>query len=240
MEPREQIIIELQNAREKMFTCKVLDILAQGKLPKEDWIIFAVQRYLAASHFEKLLEAGLSKAESGSPLALALQNNLNDEHGDNEEHSHATWRKDFYNTIGATEQVIQKSVLLEGTQFYFDELTKIAQENVLKIAGALLVLEFTIPYEFKKIQLGRDKTFENEFIDKLNDSEKLKLKKAKARMYIDDHILHDARSHYPELLSALEPYLTNHDDYVQIKEGIVWVTNAKQKFYESLDKKLMT
>ncbi len=239
------LLAELHSAREKMLKSTVLDKLEKGELSRDAWVIFAVQRYLAATHFEKLLVAGLSKAEIGSLLAKTLQANLDDETGRmadgtyDEEYSHTKWRKDFYSVIGVTDEIIQNTLPLEGTELYSKELEKLAQDDVLKIAGALLVLEFTIPNEFKKIQSGRDKTFAKEFVEAPDDSQEIKKQKAKSRLYIDDHIVHDARSHYPDLLRAVGSYLSSEINFLLIKEGIIQIANAKEMFYQSLDKKLM-
>ncbi len=205
-----------------------LDKIEKGELPREQWPAFAVQRYLAANNFEALLEAGLSKATAANDQGLAntLQQNLDDETGIkggevDSAMAHSTWRKDFYKAIGVDETQLTETEPAEGAKAYGKEIEKLCKEELLKIAGAILFLEFSLPEEFKKMQAGRDAAFPE--LD------------TRARLYLDDHIIHDAKWHYPGLLNALQPHLADPEKFSQIEEGIRRIAEVKKNFYSSLE-----
>lgn len=235
--------------REIVQNNEVLDTVRRGELSPEQWQTFAEQRYLAAIPFEDLLRAGVEKArEMGDEeLASTLEENLRDEMGidengvQNPEKSHTTWRRDFYKAIGVDEATLKQREQLTGTEEYSRTLQDLINKgDAVAIAGALLVLEASIPAEFKKIKDGRDKTFAETFVDQPNDSEEIKVAKAKARLYLDDHISHDAASHYPDLLKALGKYAYSQETAARVQFGAHEITNAKRKFYASLEEKLLS
>src|SRR5687767_4072645 len=71
------------NATKTIADNKFLDILEKGKLSKDNWIKFAVERYRTATVFEELLHVLIAKArEVGDKKLLdALEWNLRDEVG---------------------------------------------------------------------------------------------------------------------------------------------------------------
>ncbi len=226
---------------------EVLDALKNGEFSSEQWQIFAEQRYLAALSFEKLLEAGISEAKriGDKDLEKTLQSNLNDELGIDQngervpEKAHETWRKDFYEALGVSEKDLKKAESFDGTKSYSKILEELIRNgDSLEIAGALLMLEGSIPVEFHKIQEGRDRSFSDAFVEKPNDSEQVKERKAKARLYIDDHIAHDASSHYPDLIRTLEKYVFDPEAFERIKQGVEKIKTGKQNFYKGLQKDL--
>lgn len=225
----------------------VLDTTQQGKLSIEHWRIFSEQRYRAALSFESLLQAGInsSHALGDEALAKALEDNLKDELGldaqgvTHPQQSHATWRRDFYHALGVDEAGLGDVNPLEGTRAYSDTIESLVRQgDALAIAGALLVLEASIPTEFSKIKEGRDQSFPERFVDLPTDSADVRRTKSKARMYIDDHIVHDASSHYPQLLKALEKHAGSTKADKRIRQGVVDITKAKMSFYDSLAKRL--
>lgn len=220
-----------------------LEKLEKGSLTSTEWRMFAEQRYIAARPFDALLLAGIRAAENAHDIELqqALQANYNDEMGIDEhgvEHpdrSHEQWRRDFYSELGIDDAMLSQVVPLQGTKEYLIAFEDVMREgDCLKIAGALLVLEATIPTEFKRIKQGRDATFQDVFVDANTDTVERRLQKKKARMYIDDHILHDAAAHYPDLLNALLKYESDPAAFDRIRTGAAKVTEAKKKFYEDL------
>ncbi len=207
------------------------------------WRIFAEQRYVAARPFDALLLAGIQAVEKAHDIELqrALQANYHDEMGIDErgtehpKHSHEQWRRDFYGALGIDDEAFSRAIPLEGTREYVAALEDLMREgDYLKTAGALLVLEATIPTEFKQVKRGRDAAFPDVFVDTNLDTDEDRLRKKRARMYIDDHILHDAASHYPNLLSALLKYEADPAAFDRIQTGATRVTEAKKKFYENL------
>jgi len=243
-----RLIVKLvKEATREFVNNEVLDAIKSGEFSREQWQTFAKQRYLAALSFENLLESGIVEAKrtGDTQLEETLQSNLNDELGVDEsgekvsEKAHETWRRDFYEALGVSEQDLKKSKAFNGTKTYSQTLENLIKNgDSLEIAGALLILEGSIPAEFKKIQEGRDKTFPDAFVDKLDDSEEIKERKARARLYIDDHIAHDSSSHYPDLIRALEKYVFNPDAFTRIKQGVEKIKDAKKEFYSSLQEEL--
>lgn len=219
----------------------LLERLQTGELTKEQWRTFAVQRHLAAIPFEDLLREGIAGAEQqGYPeLAEVLKRNLHDETGmddqgvQHEELAHNTWRRNFYTRLGITGAELERASATMGTKAYIDILEGIVKSgDPLVIAGALLVLEATIPTEFRKMKEGRDKTFRESFVDMEGDDDATRDTKARARMYLDDHILHDATAHFPDLLHALEQPTLTEDELDRIKAGARLITEAKKTFYQ--------
>jgi hypothetical protein len=52
-------------------------------------------------------------------------------------------------------------------------------------------------------------------------------------MYLDDHILHDSRSHFPDLLSALAIAVSIDDKvFNQIQSGMSAAKEARVLFYK--------
>jgi len=236
-------LINLVNQSGEMFLGKnnFLAKLETGKLTLTEWRGFAAQRYVVALPFEDLLKGCKESAESCGDLQLAnvIAANLQDEMGiDAEGHydpelSHGTWRKDFYAAISIEESQLVSAPVEAGTEFYKKALHRLVEHgDPVIMAGALLVLEGTIPREFARIKRGRDISFTEVFVDKDDDSEETRKKKAKARLYIDDHIIHDAKAHYPDLLDALSKYAMTAEGRNRIEQGAVTITEAKKRFYD--------
>ncbi len=240
---KQELISLMSSLREQLAGHLFLDKVKNGELSIEQWKAFAVQRYLAANNFEALLEAAIYAAnESGDQnLASTLQSNLNDEIGVNNDGSidpdmaHSKWRENFYGAIGVDEEQMQTKPL-DSTKTYAEEVERLSNEDLLKMVGAILFLEFSIPKEFGKLREGRDKTFPEKFVDVSGDNEATLETKGRARLYLDDHIVHDAQSHYPNLLNAIKPYLADSKKIAKIKEGIIRIVEAKKVFYDGLEK----
>lgn len=237
-----ELLMLLNNARAIIINNPVLDRLEAGTATETAWRTFAVQRYLAAAPFEDLLKSGIAKAadQNANDLRQVLENNLNDELGRlptgeiDSELAHSTWRKDFYETLGVSATDLATSAPTAGTTGYLAVMDELLASNVLKIAGALLTLEFTIPGEFQRIQNGRNKTFPERFLENKDDTSETAAHKARARLYIDDHISHDAKAHFPDLLDSIEKLITAPENFSLVKEGITAITKAKQTFYQGL------
>jgi hypothetical protein len=219
-----------------------LSLLQHGALSKDDWRAFAIQRFLIATPFEGLLREGIRKAAEHRLDALqsSLEKNLHDEIGIDEngsvraDRAHSTWRKEFYAALGIVEQELAMVQPIQGTAKYLLTLQQIINGDVFVIAGALLVLEATIPGEFRKLQEGRDRVFPEAFVESPDDSDEVRESKKRARLYIDDHIWHDARSHYPDLLSAIVSSVSTAHGLESVKEGMAKVGRAKKAFYDDL------
>lgn len=218
----------------------MLERLEKGEALPEEWREFAVQRYLAALPFEDLLE-GCKKAaleQGDSELAGVIDANLRDETGVNADGkevpalSHGVWRKDFYSAMGIGEDMLDSASATEETRAYEQALRRlVGKSDPVIMAGALLVLEGTIPREFARIKRGRDISFPDIFLDQAGDSEETRKRKTRARLYIEDHIVHDAQSHYPDLLRAMERYAASSEGRRRIEEGAMAIAGAKKRFY---------
>ena len=240
----EQLHSRLKEITERIINNPVLDAVENGELTPDEWREFAQQRYLAALHFEELLEAGIKKAQEmqDQELAKALADNLRDEQGINRygqplaTGSHEKWRQDFYNALGLDSHALSSAEPLDGTKEYDATLKQlIDNEDTLTIAGALLIQEYSIPEEFKRIKVGRDLTFPAQFVTTDSDTPEQRRKKQAARLYIDHHIGHDATKHYPDLERAISKYSVDPESLAKIMRGMEIISNAKQRLYESLE-----
>lgn len=243
----EQIHARLCEITEQMIANPVLDAIEAGALTQNEWLEFAKQRYLAARQFEALLKVGIQKAkEAGDEeLVEALASNLRDEEGRDKTGnplptgSHEKWRQDFYNALGLDGHALSSAEPFEGTKQYDATLRELIETgNIFTVAGALLLQEYSIPEEFKRIRIGRDLTFPDKFVLQPTDQHKIRRQKGFARLYIDHHIAHDATSHYPELERAIIKYASNPDTLVKLFEGMDIINAAKKKFYGSLQERL--
>ncbi len=243
----EQIHSRLHEVTEQMIDNPVLDAIEAGTLTQDEWREFAKQRYLAARHFEALLKAGIQKAkEAGDEeLVEALSSNLRDEEGFDKTGnplptgSHEKWRQDFYNALGLDGHALSSAAAFDGTMQYDGTLRELIEAgDILTVSGALLLQEYSIPEEFKRIRIGRDLTFPDQFVLQPTDPSEMRRQKGFARLYIDHHIAHDATSHYPELERAIIKHARNPDALAKIFEGMNIISAAKRKFYESLQERL--
>lgn len=221
----------------------ILGKIQRAELSKEEWRAFAIQRYLAAIPFEDLLRTGIQQSEKQRymKLATALKKNLQDEMGAddqgmvNNELAHSTWRRNFYTQLGIQTEELESAVEADGTKIYRLALEEtINTDDPLIVAGALFVLEVTIPVEFRKMSHGRDKTFHEEFVASDQDDTSTKQAKEKARLYLDDHVYHDATSHFPDLLRALAASLRTEEERVRVRSGAQRIMMAKKAFYDGI------
>ncbi len=243
----DQIHSRLREITERMIDNPVLDAVESGILTQDEWREFAKQRYLAARHFEALLKAGIQKAQDagGQELVEALASNLRDEEGIDKDGkalptgSHEKWRQDFYNTLGLDGHVLSSAEPFEGTRQYDVTLKELVDNgNLLTVSGALLLQEYSIPEEFKRIRTGRDLTFPDQFVLQPTDPSEMRRQKGFARLYIDHHIAHDATSHYPDFERAIVKHAGNPEALAKLFGGMNVISEAKKKFYESLQEKL--
>ena len=234
---------EIRNITAEIVDHPVLDAIEEGDMTQNQWREFAEQRYLASQHFEALLEAGMAAAQEDGNDALyeALASNLRDEQGistSGEPFStgpHEKWRKDFYNALGIDDSNLESAEASQGTTEYDQTLQQLIEEgDVDRIAGALLLLEYSIPEEFKRLKEGRDRTFPDEFVIADDDSEDVRKQKRLARLYIDHHIAHDAQSHYPDLEKAVAHLLNQSKKKKKMSEGMQAIRAAKKGFYDSM------
>lgn len=218
---------------------KILGAIESGEIGREGLQRFLIQQIVATSAFLSLFEK-LVAQNKFPELQAAAASNLRDETGMDEEGnyhaelSHSTWRKDFYKQIGIVETQISQTPPTPGTKAYFDDIAAlVAEGDTGKIAGALLFFEGTIPRQFNSFKRGRDTLFREECVDIEGDDATTLETKRKARIYLDDHIVHDAQSHFPDLLNALTVAVQSSPEVLEkVKVGIASAKEARKKFYQ--------
>lgn len=244
METSTTLIQRLNEMTTALAAHPVLAIIGSDALSPDEWRQFAVQRYLSAMIFESLLDTAITKAAKASDTALvaALTKNQDDELGMDAEGNfdktaaHAAWRRDFYDALGIDDDLLNAHVVSPAVKAYIEIIRSvIASGEYLVMSGALLALERFFPLEFRAMQQGRDTVFADVFLDQPADDEAKKSWRARARLYLDDHILHDANAHYPDLLKALQPHTANDADMARLLAGIDAVQRAKEAFYDDLN-----
>lgn len=220
----------------------ILDAMESGNYSRENWTVWACQRYHAAHGFIRLLEIWITWARSSWLIKLqaALQENLDDENGMNNPQlgPHEKWRQNFYNALGVRQEQLEKWILLPWTNEYWEVLESLEKSSIHGLIGALLYLEFSIPHEFRRIQIWRDTTFREKFVIEASDSKEAKKEKWLARMYLDHHIIHDSDSHFPNLVKSIEPLLEKGYEE-KIIGWVMIIAQAKKQFYACLPRELL-
>lgn len=220
---------------------KILQLIQSGMFSREQWKIFAIQRYIASLSFETSLRIAVGKAKESTDkeLFLVFEMNLHDELGIDEngiqhkERMHETWRKDFYKAMEITEEELARAIPSLKTMHYQEMFQEFVQKDILTLTGAFLFLEYSLPREFEYLQAGRDKSWRENFVEDSTDPVHVKVEKARARIFLDDHISHDRTQHYPALLHALHKYLSCASCFERIVDGIQKIKEAKKVFYNS-------
>jgi len=220
--------------------------LLRKQLNKAQYKLYAAQRAYVASNFLRLVDkaAQLAHALGDEELALALQSNANDEIGlgpDGKIHyelNHRQWKTTYLRAIDIDAD-IEGFPLLPGTQAHVNAFLEIeADGTVFSMAGAVLSLENIIPLEYRAAVSSRDHLFPEIFCVEPGDTIEVRANKQSARRYLDDHIVHDANSHFPMLLNALVKYEDNPTVMAEIKLGIDLVNSYRKRFYQGLEQAL--
>ena len=238
------IQLKLKEGTETLISNPFLEKLKRGELTVEQWHTFAKQRYFSAQTFEDLLEAGIAAAQNGGHhfIAEELMSNLLDEKGLNAQGealklgSHESWRQDFYLALSIDQRALENIQPLPGSQNYLDVVEELIRTgDVFMIVGAILMKEYSIPYEFESLKAGRDLTFPERFVFAPEDSLEQRQAKSRARRYINHHINHDRHSHYPKLERELFRFLDQPDALAKIIDGIDLMGRSTLEFYKSLE-----
>ena len=242
------IILDVVRTRVASCTSHVLLAALETKqLNVDTWRRFAIERYKAGVAFKDLLIQGIKQSKAAGLVALVstIQANLNDELGivDGVQYPalvHEQWRRDCYNAMGINTDTLAMLPAMEGTIFYLGSIQALIEwGSAFHISGALLFLELQISMEFKHIRKGRDLVFRDQFVDHPNDDTETRERKHRARLYIDDHIDHDAKDHFPKLLKAITATKRTTRADTEIVHGIEMMSRAKTAFYDSLANELI-
>lgn len=221
-----------------------LSQLSIGQISTDEWKTFLIERFIIAEGFVGLLGRGieLSQRDGLVEVEQALVQNLQDETGVTEDGlfdeslAHSTWRQDFLRALSLNDSASQNSASSPGVRVYSETVQSLLkQEKTFVVIGAILFLESHIPHEFLHIQKGMEISFPDVFRLNDQDSEENRQYKKQARQYIDDHILHDASAHYPDLLRAVTDSIRGVEDLQDLTRGINIIAKAKIDFYISRD-----
>lgn len=227
---------KIGNIGRPIWTHKVLGLISRGQTTRAEMQAFALQRHILAEGFIELLETIIRNTDNDS-LKQCVKENLADETGHGVENdAHATWRAHYL--LGLELSPPYDAPLLGGTKHYNQVLEALTNSrNPFQCAGALILLERSIPPEFARIRVGLEKVFPNTFQLQPGDSEAERARKMCARRYLVDHERHDARFHEPDLRRALiHPFEDGfaHD----IILGAELLASAKVQFYDSIGEHL--
>lgn len=232
---RQGIIRELNDMVEAFQKLPHLRLVSGAASPAQ-WKAFASQRLHSAGIFENLLGRGivLAAVHGHAAVQAALLKNLRDERGMSAQGeavdgmAHAQWRADFCRALHLKPQ---KEA--EGGRTYTSLIQSvIISDDPFVVYGVILALERLIPVEFICIRDGMNRLFPGVFIPTTADGETIQQEKLRARRYIDDHIDHDAKSHFPELLEAIVRDGSRDHALSSILSGFRIFQEAKTAFYE--------
>jgi len=216
--------------------------LLRKSLNTTQYKLYAAQRAYVATNFIRLVEKGarLAREIGDVELAGALQSNLNDEMGmapDGKIYdalNHRNWKINYLRSIGI-EADLKDFPLLRETRAHVDAFLEIeAGGNLFSISGALLSLENIIPLEYRAAVSSRDHLFPEIFCHSDEDSEEIYHAKELAKQYLNDHIVHDSKNHFPQLLQALTKYEKDPAVATEIRAGIDLVNTYRKQFYQGL------
>jgi len=197
--------------------------LWQRRVTPESFKLFIAQRTKMATNFERLLHVGqvAAKKIGAAKLAAEFAENLADEQAideqgmSNAELAHKTWRNRFLMKLNLNETSEYHQHNIQSVEAHHNYLIQLEQEaNPFKIAGAILLIERFVPLEFRGVKLSRDDLFPELFVINENDTESERGAKMASCHYIDDHITHDAKIHFPDLLNAIYAYKV-HENYIK-------------------------
>ena len=247
LETKNELTKLIQKGVEHSVDNPVLNALERGELSKEAYIRIRADHYHSADWFMDLLDTGETKSRNAGYADLAEEFRLNfrDEDGydvktgiRDPNESHEAWRIDDGKAIGVDYTKILP--VLSTIKGHRDPLKKdIKNKSALYLAGMLTVTEKYLVEEFKKIQRSRDLLFPEAYVENENDLPEVKIKKARARKYIDDHIGHDI-NHYTDILAASMLVIDKlgPNEKQQFKDGCMAVLKAKSAMYAGLEEYL--
>lgn len=207
--------------------------IARGEVTPTQLRDFILQRHALTEGFVELLQTIILNTDDDN-LKRCVSQNLGDETGHGVENdAHATWRAHYL--LGLGIEPTHNALLLEGTQHYNQVLRELmVSGNPYSCAGALLLLERSIPPEFARIRFGLETVLPHIFRLKSGDSTAEHAFKQRVRQYLVDHEHHDARFHEPDLRRALTTSFQEWPTHNDIIQGAELIASAKVHFYDSI------
>lgn len=223
---------ETRRIGRKVWLHPTLRRISRGEFTPAEMQAFVLQRHALAEGFVQLLETTIRNTDDNS-LKRCLEQNLGDETGHGvDTDSHATWRANYLFGLGLSPPYHVS--LWSGTSHYNNVLRElIGSQNAHECAGAVLLLERTIPPEFVRIRQGLERQF---YTFRFSDSDDTaeRERKTRVRLYLVDHEHHDARYHEPDLRNALTRPFQDGRARESILRGAELVAAAKVQFYDSV------
>jgi pyrroloquinoline quinone (PQQ) biosynthesis protein C len=218
--------------------------MKQSNVSLRIYELWVKERSMLSSNFVSLLKQCLPLLRGAGHEFLynALEVNLYDEIGLIDgvlqpQQSHAFLKTKYLEALGIDYHSIHVTQLLASTQYHSHQLLDLeASGDTFKICGSLLMMENFIPHEYRAAQASRNYLFPELFVIDEHDSAEVREEKRACSRYIDDHITHDAHDHFPQLLSALEPFYAEEKYRTDIQSGIDLIYDCRQFFYNEFDK----
>lgn len=217
--------------------------MMRAQLTRPQFLFFFIQKALIVKNFESLLSRSfqIAQAQGQHELASVLLSNLDDEQGKdnkgrvNPEAAHKTWRNAFYAALGITDVLLDQTLPLTSAKEHCDAFLYLENtDDVFLIAGAFLALERIIPLEYRGAQISRDHLFPEIFVTRAEDSLEKQEAIRRSRYYIDDHIIHDAKIHFPQLLNVLEKYENDAVAMASMAKGVELIQKVRESFYNEV------
>jgi hypothetical protein len=216
--------------------------LLRKQMNARQYKLYAAQRAAVASNFVRLVvkTANAARATGDIELAAALDANADDELGRcsdgvvRPEFNHRNWKLAYLRALGLDAEA-PDFPLLHGTRAHAQAFLELeAGGGMLRMAGALLSLENIIPLEYRAAIQSRNHLFPQLFCVDAGDDVATMRRKKNASQYLDDHVVHDASEHFPQLLRALEKYQNDAAAMQEIRAGIDFVNRHRKAFYAGL------
>lgn len=189
-------------------------------------------RFTAVSKFEALLERArdLAIRQGMNELGAELHMNLCDERGIGRafgQGAHKEWRKDFLDAL---------HIRHEGGRSVPQLYNFTANDSLAILCGMILAAEYTIPPEDKRIL----KSLRLRFPDIFTPADKAlpaTPEQERATRYLYDHIHHDAESHFPDLMRAMNRTVGIGGNR-EIISGISRFTDERNALYDVIQQAL--
>jgi hypothetical protein len=238
------IKLECINASKRLLEHPSMQRFSRVELSRQGFVFATGQNQaFFLDNFERLLEAGIRKARQigDDTLAGILQDNLNDERGIDRsgaysrELDHRTWRRDYLSALGIESA---NSTPAPATLAANAIMESAEGSDLFTLLGVLTLIEQFTPVEYWRVQRARDALFPEVFVVSNEDPPQAVQEKLRARMYLDAHIKHDSRSHFPELLRALSRYAHDEEAMQRLREGIALGVAAMKTFYAGVEEAL--
>jgi hypothetical protein len=234
----------IKSAAKECSRSKIMQSMKMTNITREQFLFYLRQESCVGSDFNKILTIAIEKAKEigDKELTKVLSDNLNDEKGIDKYGNynplmvHELWKKKYYLALDILPDMIESEKPISGTIKYNNTMILLEKtENIFVILGGLMFIEFFTPIEFFNIKKSRDFLFPKIFVITEQDSHKQLQNKLVARIWIDDHIIHDAQKHYLDLLKSAFKYEKNVDVMKEISKGNTLMKEGILAFHKDVE-----